>query len=181
MDNAKKYNFIYKITNIINNKYYIGAHSTNDINDGYCGSGLKLRRSIKKYGIENFKIEIIEYLPNRLTLMQREKEIVNEQLLHDPKCLNLKQGGSGGLCNEEHAYKFSAAGGRKVRQILAARHFEKLKNDPIYREWYKERCKLKHSDYWRGKKHSPETIAKMKKSAAGRGKGKITHNLVLFG
>ena len=57
----KKYNYIYKITNIINGKIYIGKHSTDDINDGYMGSGVVLRQAIKKYGIENFTKEYLAF------------------------------------------------------------------------------------------------------------------------
>jgi hypothetical protein len=42
------YIFTYKTINKINNKYYIGVHSTNDIKDGYLGSGVALKRAIRK-------------------------------------------------------------------------------------------------------------------------------------
>jgi len=52
--------FIYKTTNLINNKIYVGKHKTS-ANDGYLGSGLILGYAVDKYGKENFKREILEY------------------------------------------------------------------------------------------------------------------------
>ena len=74
-------------------------HSTNNLNDEYIGSGKRLWYSINKYGKENFKCEILEMLPDRSSLKEREKQLVNEDLLKDKMCLNLAVGGEGGFGN----------------------------------------------------------------------------------
>ena len=89
-----KQHIIYKITNTLNDRFYVGMH-TGYPDDGYLGSGKRIKAEIKKYGKENFKKEILEVIPDRKSLELREAEIVNDQLLADPLCLNLKNGGSG--------------------------------------------------------------------------------------
>jgi hypothetical protein len=110
MGRKKKYHFIYKTTNLKNKKFYIGMHSTTDLNDGYIGSGTKLKKSIEVYGIKCFKFEILEFLPDRDSLKKRERELVNEDTLNDKMCMNLKLGGDSGFVNEEHKNKFITAG-----------------------------------------------------------------------
>lgn len=91
-----KYNYLYKITNLQNNKIYIGMHSTNNINDGYMGSSKILNQSIRKNGIENFKKEILGYYPDRDSLREAESEIVNEEFIARSDTYNISLGGLGG-------------------------------------------------------------------------------------
>lgn len=91
----RKFHYIYKITRE-DGKYYIGMHSTDDLEDGYFGSGQLLWKSIKKHGKEKHSKEILEFLPSRKDLKDRERMLVNEELLGDPLCMNLKLGGEGG-------------------------------------------------------------------------------------
>jgi hypothetical protein len=153
MVKEKIYHFIYKTTNLKNCKFYIGMHSTNDLNDGYLGSGKHLRNSVYYHGKDNFKREILEFLSDRISLKEREKEIVNTDLLKEEKCMNLKEGGEGGggLWNEEHARNFHVAGGKAVRILLSKRHHEKLQNDIEYRK--KIIQKLRGNKNWEGKHH----------------------------
>jgi hypothetical protein len=98
----KKYHYIYKTTCKITGKFYVGMHSSDSIDDGYLGSGKILGYSRKKYGDENHVREILEFCSSRDELKQREKEIVNEELLANPLNINLKYGGEGGW---EHVNK----------------------------------------------------------------------------
>ena len=87
------YHYVYKITNLINGHFYYGVHNTNKLDDGYMGSGFKLKQAYKKYGIENFKKEIIEFFDTMEDAFKREEEIVNEDLIRLPECYNVQIGG----------------------------------------------------------------------------------------
>lgn len=166
----KDYHYIYKTTNLINEKYYIGMHSTDNLNDGYIGSGKQLWYSINKYGKKNFKCEILEFLPDRISLKEREKELVNEELLQDEKCLNLAFGGEGGFISVE-AYKKGAK--RMLEIIWKDEDFRKRKS-----EWKSKHSKelwekgiLKYKDNWSGKKHREETKRKIGEANSIKQKG----------
>ena len=79
--NVKKYNYFYKITNNLNNHFYYGIHSTNDLEDGYMGSGTRLNYAYKKYGIENFTKEILKFFDTREECAEYEAEMVTEELI----------------------------------------------------------------------------------------------------
>jgi hypothetical protein len=87
---------IYKITNIINGKIYIGKHQTKDLNDDYMGSGKRLKISIEKYGIENFKKEILFQFDNEDEMNAKEAELVTEDFVKEDSNYNLCPGGRGG-------------------------------------------------------------------------------------
>lgn len=69
------YGYVYLTTNLINNKLYIGQHrySKPVIDRSYLGSGYVLRNAIKKYGKENFKCEILEFIETKQDANEREK------------------------------------------------------------------------------------------------------------
>ena len=162
--------------------YYIGMHSTNKLDDGYVGSGKRLWYSIRKYGIENFKCEILEFLPDRDSLAKRERELVNEETLLDTKCLNLKKGGHGGF-NSESAKRGREATdqilrdkyGDDFKRIITKKYHENLSADErnVMREKIRSRLKAVGFDHgtFRGKKHTEETKLKMSKSSKGTGLG----------
>lgn len=92
----KKHHIIYKTTCLITGKWYIGMHSTDNLDDGYQGSGTHLWFSIRKHGKECHETEILEHCVDRSSLILREKELVNEETLKHELCMNLMTGGSAG-------------------------------------------------------------------------------------
>ena len=92
----KEYNYFYKITNNINNHFYYGIHSTDNLDDGYMGSGYRINLAYKKYGIENFTKEILKNFDTRQEASDYEMEVVTEELIQNPDCYNIKTGGDFG-------------------------------------------------------------------------------------
>lgn len=88
------HHIIYKTTNNLNGKYYIGAHKTDNLEDGYLGSGKTIIKAIKKYGKESFTREILFEASSEDEMYQKEAEFVDETIVNDPFSYNLKLGGS---------------------------------------------------------------------------------------
>lgn len=162
LNESKKYHFIYKTTNLINGKYYIGMHSTSNLKDGYLGSGKHLRRSIRKHGIENFKLEILEWYEDRESLTKREKEIVNKEYIKDELCMNLKPGGYGGVCDEKHLEKFLAGSSKYQKRIWKNDEYRKIHTEINRQNAIKnhKEGKISRCD-WTGKHHTKESKKKI--------------------
>jgi hypothetical protein len=174
----KKYHYIYKTTNLINGKYYIGMHSTDNVNDGYVGSGKRLWYSIKKYGKENFKCEILEMLPNRNSLKEKEKEIINEDLLNDVMCMNIQPGGGGGFSNKNHRDKFFNAAlldnldKKRSKKGALVTHFKRKNDNEFDKKWRKSISDAnKGNQNWLGKKHTEDTKRKIGETNSIKQKG----------
>jgi group I intron endonuclease len=170
----KKYHFIYKTTSLIDGRYYIGMHSTNNLTDGYLGSGTQLMRAVRKYGKENFVMEILEYLPTKELLSQREKEIVTMQEVTDRKCMNLKIGGIGG---------FPPTAKQRFLERMKEVDFKKMfgqKASERNKEQYKNGKRVPNPPNWTGRKHKPETLEKMKDVKKGWGKGETNSQFGTF-
>lgn len=164
----RKYHYIYKTTCIITNRFYIGMHSTDNLEDGYIGSGKRLWHSINKHGKENHVCEILEFLESRELLKEREREIVNEKLLNEEFCMNLKLGGEGGWnCMSKEQLSMGGRNGQASQKKLRETdpEYAKKNSEAISKAYYKSIEEGKRIPVqwgkWLGKKHKPETKKKI--------------------
>ena len=94
---------LYKTTNLVNKKFYLGVHTTEDIafgcdnwEDPYVGSGHNIWAALKKYGRDKFQVEIVAYFDEEDYAYDAEKDIVTEEWLTKNKgvCYNINVGGN---------------------------------------------------------------------------------------
>lgn len=174
---------IYKTTNLINGKIYIGKHKTQNLDDNYLGSGKVLTYAINKHGENNFTKEYLFIFDNEEDMNNKELELVNESFIKEDTNYNIKLGGEGGwdyINNREDAAYY--------RKRATDKYVELMK-DPDFRynfiqsvkDEYASRCKDKKllqnknisramKEYYKfndgtfkGKKHTEETKELMRK------------------
>lgn len=174
---------VYRITNQLSGRFYIGVHKTNDPGDGYMGSGLVIRRAIAKHGRENFSKEILAVFETSAEALAHEKAVL-EACRAETLCYNIHEGGLGGfdqinsrgLNNKNNNHKCATEA-----RIL------KIKSDPAFRQRYRENGRktiakarlhpnwggnLKEAQEksvaaWKGKKHTAEARKKMSEAKRG--------------
>jgi len=144
----KMFGYIYKTTNLVNNKLYIGK-KLGVFNPSYLGSGIALQRAVKKYGVGNFKVKVLCYAKNKKELNELEiKKIKYYKSRYST--YNIAKGGDGGWNWEDKEWR---------KQLLKKR----------------EGCSVGKKNAMYGKPavnlgipHSKETRAKLSKAAINR-------------
>lgn len=170
--------YIYKTTNKINGKIYIGQHKYESLlkDDGYLGSGKKIKPAIKKYGKENFSKEIIDFATSSSEADALEKYYIEKYDATNPKIgYNLMLGGqlSRGSFTKETLEKMSLAKKGKPSPRKGVKLSEETKKKVSENSARKGKVGT-----MKGRKHTPEALAKMrgrKRSAEARKKMADSH------
>jgi group I intron endonuclease len=167
-----KYFLIYKITNNLNGKIYIGQHQTENVDDGYMGSGMVIKQAVAKYGADNFTKEILYFCTDWDTMNSMEEVIVDEAFVKRKDTYNMKTGGRQGILSEESRRKSSEAHkGKPLSEEHKRKLLESRKGKPL-----PEETKRKISEAHKGKRASEETKRKLSEAHKGRSspnKGKL--------
>lgn len=165
---------IYKITNKLNDKIYIGKHKTDNLDDGYMGSGTAIRHAVKKYGIENFTKEILYDVDDEELMDFVEELLVDEAFVARKDTYNLTLGGRGRTHvehSEETRRKLSEANKGKHHSEESKKKMSEAKKGFRHSEETKKKmsnAQSGHPGYMKGKHHTEESRRKISEANSGR-------------
>lgn len=161
------YFFTYKTTLLDSNKYYVGRHSTLNLNDGYCGSG-KWVRSIKDKN--KLKVEILKFFNSESELLVGEKQLIAENI-NNTNCMNFNNNSVGFSSG-----KLNPNSNPDKKSILSERI--KGPKNPMYGKTHTEEYKQRLRDQKLGKPLSDDIKKKISK---GISKARTGSKLTLEG
>lgn len=154
--------YIYKTTNLLNGKIYIGKRVYRKKDDNwYLGSGIYLNRAIKKHGRENFKKEILEWCNDKTHLCKREIYWIEQFNATNPEIgYNLSLGGDGGNVGVEAYIKI----GNKLRGKKKPKEFGEKISKALKGKPKSEEHNEKVRQSLLGRTRPKEVVGKMSKS-----------------
>ena len=163
--------YTYMVTNNINGKVYVGSHSWDGegLDPNYYGSGTAIKRAVKKYGKENFQVEVLYYYDTVEECRKDEERILTEYNVRDcPHSYNLKNSAIGmtsedvrGENNPNYGKHFSEEHRQKMSK---ARKGRRGKDAPNYGKHLSKETKKKLSESLKGRKFSEEHRQKIAQS-----------------
>lgn len=158
------YGYIYKTTNLINGKFYIGKHKSEKYDPSYYGSGKIIRLAIKKYGLENFKNEVLEQFDSLDELNEAEKQYIDKyRKLDKSRLYNIADGGDGGDTfsskSEEEKLKFKNKMTKINKERCNTEEFKKRISQCSKERYASVEVRKKQSEVTR-KTQSDETLRK---------------------
>lgn len=155
---------IYKTTNCINGKIYIGYDTKEDLD--YYGSGVYYKRAEKKYGKENFRKAIIDSDEDFKALCLKETFWIDFYDARNPNVgYNIHPGGKGGNLTKETKKKISAAKMGKLASEETKQKMRKPKSEEHKR--HISECQKGEKAFWYGKNRSDECKQKQRAAVSG--------------
>lgn len=172
--------YTYITINLLNNKKYVGDHSTDNLNDGYLGSGSLLKRDINKFGRENFEKKILEFFKTKEEAFLAQRKYIKKFKTHETQGGYNKNWSGGqwativsdptrkkisekisGSNNGMYGKKHSDEAKKKIKNKRAQ---QKNVKGPKHTEESKILCGIKNigNSYRKGFKTSEETKEKLK-------------------
>jgi group I intron endonuclease len=184
------YYTIYQIVHKPSGKIYIGKHQTKNLEDGYMGSGLRIRNAIKKHGLDQFEKKILFVFPTEEEMCAKELELVTEEFCRRKDTYNICEGGFGGgfryihrtgkgyKCTPEQLARLAQLGSEANKKYWkdpkwASKMLPKVSgrlkkwNETQRGKWLKE-----NGSPWLGRQHSEDTKAKIAAARRGQNVGK---------
>ncbi len=168
---------IYQITNLINGKIYVGFHKTNNLDDSYMGSGKKLIRAIKKYGVERFKKEYLYFCETYENMLSMEADIVNEEFVLREDTYNIVIGGGGGSTSLTNGFlgKHHNKKSKELKSILIKEYHSNMTLEERKRINQRIKDSLRRIEYnhatFSGRKHRDESKKMIGKENSKHQKG----------
>lgn len=114
------FGYIYKTTNLVNNKLYIGQKQSNKfLGDKYLGSGFYLKKAIVKYGKDNFKVDLLCECSSKIELDEKEKYYIKKLNTTNRKIgYNIATGGEGNNGGQFKGHKHSEEYKKKMSEFM---------------------------------------------------------------
>lgn len=165
------YGYIYETTNLVNGKKYIGQKKSEVfLAEKYLGSGKILRQAVKKYGVDKFKVKLVEKCDSQEELDEKEKYYISKLSNNYPinMIYNIASGGNSGnlrkFYTEEqyNEWKYKISKSKKGQKPWNAGH----------KNAFSDTARIKMSMAHKGKKLSDEHKRKISNS------NKISQNRV---
>lgn len=155
---SKKHHFIYETRCKKTGKFYRGKHSTDDLDDGYIGSGVWITRGQRKNGRDQYERTILEFCSEE-NLSDREIALIAE-VYDDPNCMNLTEGGIGGPgLNSEQAK--SLWENQDYRE-MQSQNLKTLWQNQEYRDARSKKVTQQVADRWKDPEYHARVVAKLK-------------------
>lgn len=155
---SERYGYVYIITNLINNKKYLGVKEKSNFDPTYYGSGVLIKKAVNKYGKENFNVSIYKWCRTKEELYSEENRLsILWNVVSNKNWYNCMVGGCGGNTKASYTEEQNTNFRKKVSESKKSRPMTDKESLNVQ----------KMHDAWRGSHHTDESKRKISESNKG--------------